>query len=87
MPQKQNTKSGYMGIFIILIGTALMIFLSMKMYFSPSRSVSEIQPINESGVVPVMQDGSFRGGVSEAKSVVDQQNAKNLETNKMINSF
>lgn len=85
--KRDTSQSGYVGILMILIGTALTIFLMMKVYFTPSTAVSEFQPTNESGVIPTTQYERLQTDVDAANAVVEQQNAKNAETNKMINSL
>ncbi len=72
---------------MILVGTAVTIFIMTKVYFMPSLSMSDGQPTDVNGVVPVTQYDRLRGNVGSANAVVEQQNAKNAETNKMLNDF
>ncbi len=72
---------------MILVGTAVTIFLMTKVYFMPSPSVSEVQSTDANGVVPVTQDDRLRGNVGSANAVVEQQNANNVEANKMLNNL
>lgn len=80
-------QSGYIGLLAILIGTALALFLFMKMYFAPSQSVTEFQPTNAQGVAPTTQYDRLRSDIDAANAVSNQLNTKALETNKALNNI
>ena len=76
-------QSGYMGILLILLGTAGMLFLFMKMYFTPTKSASTTNV----GGTPTTQFDGLLGDINAAKAVANQQNAKSAELNKTLNSL
>ncbi|HAS85172.1 MAG TPA: hypothetical protein DCS23_03865 [Candidatus Yonathbacteria bacterium] len=80
-------QSGYIGILLILLGTAGMVFLFMKMYFTSSPTTIEFQPNNAQGVTPTTQYDRLRSDIDAAKAVSNQLNTKALETNKTLNSL
>lgn len=82
-----NKQSGYIGILLILLGTAGMVFLFMKMYFTSSGTTVEFQPANTQGVTPTTQYDRLRSDIDAANAVSNQLNAKSLETNKVLNNF
>lgn len=80
-------QSGYIGIFLILLGTAGLVFLFMKMYFTPSGATTEFQPTNSQGVAPTTQYDRLRSDIDAANAVSNQMNTKALETNKVLNNI
>lgn len=82
-----TTKSGYIGILMILLGTAGMLFLFMKMYFTPSKGTTEFQPKNAQGVAPTTQYDGLISDINAAKAVSNQMNQKASETNRVLNSL
>ena len=83
----RTKKSGYIGILLILLGTAGMLFLFMKMYFTTSPTAIEFQPNNAKGVAPTTQYERLRSDIDAANAVSNQLNTKALETNKTLNSL
>lgn len=81
-----NKQSGYIGILLILLGTAGMVFLFMKMYFTSSPTTGEFQPNNAEGVAPATQYDRLRSDIDAANAVSNQLNTKALETNKVLNN-
>lgn len=82
-----NKQSGYIGILLILLGTAGMVFLFMKMYFTQSPTMTEFQPNNAEGVTPATQYDRLRSDIGAANAVANQMNTKALETNSVLNSL
>lgn len=82
-----NKQSGYIGILLILLGTAGMVFLFMKMYFTSSPIKNEFQPNNAEGVTPTTQYDRLRSDIDAANAVSNQLNIKALETNKVLNNI
>ncbi|PIX57112.1 MAG: hypothetical protein COZ48_02430 [Candidatus Yonathbacteria bacterium CG_4_10_14_3_um_filter_43_12] len=80
-------QSGYIGILLILLGTAGMIFLFMKMYFKSSPTAIEFQPNNAQGATPATQYDRLRSDIDTADAISNQLNTKALETNKTLNSI
>lgn len=78
-------ESGYIGILLILLGTAVMVFIFMKMYFTSSGATTELQPKNAQGVTPTTQYDNLISDINVAKAVSNQLNTKALETNKVLN--
>lgn len=81
--KRATNKSGYIGILLILLGTAGMLFLFMKMYFTPTKSASSTNV----GVAPTTQFDGLLGDINAAKAVANQQNAKSAELNNVLNSL
>lgn len=81
-----NKQSGYIGILLILLGTAGMLFLFMKMYFAPSNPTTEFQPKNAQGVAPTTQYDRLLSDIEAANAVSNQLNQKASETNRLMNS-
>jgi hypothetical protein len=82
----QNKQSGYIGILLILLGTAGALFLFMKTYFMPSETINEFQPNNTQVVPPATQYDSLISDINAAKSVSNKMNQKAVETNFLINN-
>lgn len=87
MMDRATKHSGYIGILLILLGTALTLFLFMKMYFTPTKSTTEFQPTNAQGVAPTTQYDSLLSDINAAKNVSNQMNQKASETNRTLNSL
>ncbi|MGB2580188.1 MAG: hypothetical protein WBC83_00670 [Minisyncoccia bacterium] len=85
--KRTATQSGYIGILLILFGTAGMLFLFMKMYFTSSTTAIESQPTNTQDVTPTTQYDRLRADIDAANAVSNQLNTKALETNSMINDL
>lgn len=83
---RATKQSGYTGILMILLGTAGMLFLFMKMYFAPSKSTTELQPKNAQGIAPATQYDSLISDINAAKAVSNQMNQKASETNRILNN-
>lgn len=77
----KKTQSGYIGILLILLGTAGMLFFFTKMYFTPKT-----QGVPGSSA-PTTQFDSYMSDIGAAKAVANQQNAKEVEINKALNSL
>lgn len=82
----RTKQSGYIGILLILFGTAGMVFLFMKMYFTSSPPTMEFQPTNSQGVAPTTQYDRLRSDIDAANVVSNQMNQKASETNRLMNS-
>lgn len=78
--KKTLGKSGYIGILLILLGTTSMLFLFMKMYFTPTKSTSS------TSASPTTQFDGLLGDINAAKAVSNQMNQKASETNRLMNS-
>ncbi len=87
MRKKLKNKSGYIGILAILIGTALMLFLFIKVYFTPSKTTTEFQPTNTQGIAPTTQYERLRTNVDTASNIANEQKRKAEEANRLINSI
>ncbi len=72
-------QSGYIGILLILLGTAGMVFLFMKMYYAPGPETTEFQPTT--------QYDRLLSDIDSANAVSNQLNTKALETNKVLNNI
>lgn len=84
--RRHVAQSGYIGILLILLGTAGMIFLFMKMYFTPTNTATEFQPVNSNGVVPSTQYERLRSDINVANDIANQQKIKADELNRAMNS-
>lgn len=82
-----SKQSGYIGILLILLGTAGMIFLFMKMYFTPNNSATEFQPANAQGGTPTTQYDRLRSDIDATNALSNQLNKKALETNSVLNNI
>lgn len=80
-------QSGYIGILMILLGTAGMLFLFMKVYFSPIKSTTELKPKNAQGVAPTTQYDGLISDINATKAVSNQMNQKASETNRILNNI
>ena len=76
----KTNHSGYIGILSILIGTAIMLFLFTKMYFTPVKNTASPT------AVPVTQYDNMRAGINAANQISNQQKIKALEADKLLNS-
>lgn len=81
--KRARTQSGYIGLILLLIGVAATVYSFQKMYFSPTKSTSA----SNTNTQPVPQYGSLLGDISAAKAVVNQTEAKEAQTNKVLNSL
>lgn len=84
---RANRQSGYIGILLILLGTAGMVFLFMKMYFTSGPTMTEFQPSNAERATPTTQYDRLRSDIDVANAVANQMNTKALETNSVLNSL
>lgn len=80
-----NKQSGYIGILLVLLGTAGMVFLFMKMYFTPTPTTGELWHPEGPGSAPTTQYDRLRSDIDAANAVSNQMNTKALETNKVLN--
>lgn len=78
-------QSGYIGLLAILIGTALTLFLFMKMYFAQSPIPAGVQPASTRGTSPTTQYDNIISDINAAKTVSNQMNKKAAETNRLMN--
>lgn len=84
---KQTVKqSGYIGLLGLLIGVSVLIFVMVKVYLTPSKTTSDLQPNNADGTVPTTQVERSRATIDKATDIAKQQAEKAAETNRMINS-
>ena len=77
MDKLRNNQSGYVGILALLVGVSVMLFLFVKVYFTPEKN----------GSANTTQYDSLLGDINTAKAVANQQNAKALEANKVLNDL
>lgn len=75
-----------MGVLMVLIGTALLVFLMTKVYLTPSKTTSDLQPNNADGTVPATQVERSRATIDKATDIANQQAEKAAEINRMIDS-
>lgn len=77
----RNTRSGYVGLLMLLVVTTIIVLIFAKTYFTP-----RIDTANQTApsITPYDQ---LRTDVTTAKSVIDTQNKKAQETNQMLNNF
>lgn len=80
-------QSGYIGILLIILGTAGTIFLFTKMYFTSSTTTAESQPTKTQGVAPTTQYDRLRVDIDSANAVSNQLNKKSLETSSVLNNI
>ncbi|MFZ2303324.1 MAG: hypothetical protein WAV98_00860 [Minisyncoccia bacterium] len=81
-------QSGYIGILLILLGTAGMVFLFMKMYFTPSPTTTgELWHPDAPGLAPTTQYDRLRSDIDAANAVSNQLNTKAIETNSVLNGL
>ncbi len=76
----QANQSGYIGILALLVGVSVMIFVFTKVYFTEA-------PNKNSTAHATTQYDSLIGNIDSAKAIADQQNAKALEANKVLNAI
>lgn len=84
--KRATNQSGYVGVLMILVGTALLVFLMTKVYLTPNNTASEFQPNNADGTVPVTQVERSRATIDRATDIANQQAEKATEINRMIDS-
>lgn len=84
--KRATNQSGYVGVLMILIGTALLVFLMTKVYLTPSNTASEFQPNNADGSVPTTQVERSRAAIDKAADIANQQAEKAAEINRMIDN-
>lgn len=84
--KRATNQSGYVGVLMILVGTALLVFLMTKVYLTPNKNTSELQPNNADGTVPTTQVERSRATIDKAADIAKQQSEAAAETNRMINS-
>lgn len=84
--KRATNQSGYVGLLMVLIGTALLIFLMTKVYLTPSKNTPDLQPNNADGTVPTTQFERSRATIDKATDIANQQAKKAAETNRMIDS-
>lgn len=81
MKQPTN-QSGYIGLMLILMGTALTLFLFTKLYFTPSTNATNGQVATSTTQFERMQTS-----IDAAKAISNQQNQKASEQNKLMEGF
>lgn len=79
-------QSGYIGLLGLLIGVSVLIFVMVKVYLTPSSTVSELQPNNADGTVPTTQFEQRRATIDKVTDIAKQQSEKAAETNRLIDS-
>lgn len=84
--KRATNQSGYVGVLMILVGTALLIFLMTKVYLTPSKTTSDLQPNSADGTVPTTQVERSRATIDKATDIANQQAEKAAEINRMIDS-
>ena len=84
-------KGGYVGLIAILIGTAIMLLLFVKIYFTPSKNIDSekigSQLENANGVTPTTEFGRLRSGVDAANDIANEAKKKAEETNRLMNDI
>ena len=85
------TQGGYVGLIAIIIGTAIMLFLFVRIYFTPSKNIdsakTELQPENVNKVTPTTEFGRLRPGVNAANDIANEAKKKAEETNLLMDDI
>ena len=84
---KQGTRSGYVGLIVVMVSVAIMAMLFVKIYFTPTvqePTVASFQPNTASGTVPTTEYARMHADVDAANAVRDRLNAQNKETARML---
>ena len=85
----RKMQSGYIGLLALLLSAAIMLFLFVKIYFTPTHDTSsaaaEFQPNTASGTVPTTGYERMHADVDAANSVANQLKARNEETTRVAN--
>lgn len=84
--KRKTNQSGYIGLLSVIIGTALFLSFMVKVYLTPSQTVSEFQPNNADGSVPGSQFERQRATIDKVTDITNKQNEQAAETNRLIDS-
>ena len=75
-----HSKRGYAGILMILIGTAILILIFAKTYFTPTQTPQTTQP-------ETTRYDQLQNNVSAAKATSEQLNKQGFEANQLLESI
>ena len=89
--KKSLIQGGYVGLVAILIGIGIMLFLFVKIYFSPSKNINSIQTgpqlENTNGVIPTTEDGRLHSGIEAASDTANEAKKKAEKTNRLMDDI
>ena len=84
---RTSTQGGYIGLLGILIGASILVFVMVKVYLTPSKAVSELQPNNADGTVPTTQFERNRATIDKVTDITNKQNEQAAETNRLLDNM
>jgi len=85
--KRATNQSGYVGVLMVLIGTAILIFIMTKVYLTPSKTTSDLQSTDANSDIPATELERRRTAVDKAADIAAQQAETVAETNRLIESI
>jgi len=84
---RATKQSGYIGLLGLLISGAILIFIMFKVYLTPSKTISDLQPTKSDGTIPTNQFERNQATIDRTKAITTDAKAKADETNRIIESI